>query len=72
MLASDNDNPISSDITVAPVKTAKSCNISLRLSPKPGAFTAAIFNAPLMRLTTNVPNASPSKSSAIIKRPCPD
>ena len=63
--------PRSSPTTVAPVKIAKSCIIALRDSPKPGAFTAAIDNAPLIRLTTSVDNASPSTSSAIIKSGLP-
>ena len=57
--------PLSSEITVPPVKIAISSSIALRLSPNPGAFTAAIFTEPLNLLTTNVANASPSTSSAI-------
>jgi hypothetical protein len=44
-----------------------SSNIAFLLSPNPGALTAAIFNEPRKRFTTNVANASPSTSSAIIK-----
>ena len=40
--------------------------MSLRRSPKPGALTAATLTVPRMLLTTNVDNASPSTSSAII------
>jgi hypothetical protein len=57
--------PLSSEITVPPVKIAISSNIAFLLSPKPGAFTA-IFKAPRNLFTTNVDNASPSTSSAII------
>ena len=57
--------PLSSDITVPPVKIAISSSIAFLLSPNPGAFTAAIFNAPLSLLTTKVAKASPSTSSAI-------
>ena len=60
-------NPTSSAITVPPVKIAISSSIAFRLSPKPGAFTAATFTIPLILLTTRVASASPSTSSAIIK-----
>ena len=63
--------PNSSEITVPPVKIAISSNIALRLSPNPGAFTAAIFREPLSLLTTKVANASPSTSSAIINNDFP-
>ena len=43
-----------------------SSNMALRLSPKPGAFTARTLKVPLNLLTTNVANASPSTSSAMI------
>ena len=58
--------PNSSAITVPPVKIAMSSNIALRRSPKPGALTAQVFKMPRMLFTTNVANASPSISSAII------
>ena len=45
---------------------AISVNISFLLSPKPGALTAATLIVPRNLFTTNVANASPSKSSAII------
>ena len=48
-----------------------SCNIALRRSPKPGAFTAATFTIPRMVFTTNVANASPSTSSAMINNGLP-
>ena len=43
-----------------------SSSISLRRSPKPGAFTAAIFSVPRSLLTTKAASASPSTSSAMI------
>ena len=49
-----------------------SSNMAFLLSPKPGAFTAAIFNPAFRRLITNVANALPSTSSAIIKNGRPD
>ena len=63
--ADSNLRPTSSVITLAPVNIAISCNISLRLSPKPGALTARAFRVPLILLTTSVASASPSTSSAI-------
>jgi len=35
-----NNNKNTSEITVPPVNTAKSCKLVLRLSPNPGALTA--------------------------------
>ena len=64
--------PISSDTTVAPVTAAISFSISLRLSPKPGAFTAHTFKPPRNLFSTNVANASDSTSSAIINNGRPD
>ncbi len=71
-VVSFNWRPRSSVITVAPVKTAISCNISLRRSPKPGALTATTLNVPRILFKTSVGNASPSTSSAMINngRPC--
>ena len=63
--ADSNLRPTSSVITLAPVNIAISCNISLRLSPKPGALTARALRVPLILLTTSVARASPSTSSAI-------
>ena len=60
--------PTSSEITVPPVKTAMSWSVALRLSPKPGALTAAMFMPPRSLFTTRVANASPSTSSAMITR----
>src|SRR3974390_2335060 len=45
---------------------AMSLSISLRRSPKPGAFTAATLSVPRSLLTTRVARASPSTSSAMI------
>mmetsp|Transcript_26968 Transcript_26968/g.72355 ORF Transcript_26968/g.72355 Transcript_26968/m.72355 type:complete len:213 (+) Transcript_26968:878-1516(+) len=59
-------SPTSSAITVPPVSTAMSCRVALRLSPKPGAFTAATFMLARSLLTTSVASASPSTSSATI------
>ena len=66
MVACSNLIPFSSLITVPPVRIAMSSNISLRRSPKPGAFTAHIFSCARRRLTTSAVNASLSTSSAII------
>src|SRR6516165_1859520 len=56
--------PRSSEIAWPPVRTAMSCSMALRRSPKPGALTAATFRPPRRRLTTSVASASPSTSSA--------
>ena len=64
--------PSSSLMTCPPVRIAKSSNIDFRLSPKPGALTAATLSPPLSLLTTRVARASPSTSSAMIKRGLPD
>ena len=58
--------PTSSEMTVAPVSTAMSCSVAFRLSPKPGALTAATFIPPRSLLTTSVASASPSTSSAMM------
>ena len=63
--------PLSSEITVPPVKIAISSSIAFLLSPNPGAFTAAIFKEPLILFTTKVANASPSTSSAMINKGFP-
>ena len=63
--------PRSSEITCPPVRIAISSNIAFLLSPNPGAFTAATFKEPRKRLTTKVPRASPSTSSAMINNPFP-
>mmetsp|Transcript_113922 Transcript_113922/g.322198 ORF Transcript_113922/g.322198 Transcript_113922/m.322198 type:complete len:213 (-) Transcript_113922:31-669(-) len=57
--------PISSEITSVPVSTARSCKMALRLSPKPGAFTAATLSPPRSLFTIRSASASPSMSSAI-------
>ena len=61
-----NLSPTSSLMTCPPVSTAMSCNIALRRSPKPGAFTAVELKVPRILLTTSVASASPSTSSAMI------
>ena len=66
-----NFRPISSLMTWPPVRTAMSCNIALRRSPKPGAFTAVELNVPRILLTTSVANASPSTSSAMMSNARP-
>ena len=58
-------------MTTPPVKIAISSSIALRRSPNPGAFTATAFNVPRRRFTTNVANASPSTSSAMITSSLP-
>eukprot|EP00732_Lithocolla_globosa_P002867 Lithocolla_globosa_v1_NODE_2031_length_2200_cov_406.434033.p2 type:complete len:232 gc:universal NODE_2031_length_2200_cov_406.434033:1822-1127(-) len=59
---------LSSLKTVAPVITPISSSVALRLSPKPGALTAQTWSWPRSLLRTRVPSASPSMSSAMIKR----
>mmetsp|Transcript_6317 Transcript_6317/g.8162 ORF Transcript_6317/g.8162 Transcript_6317/m.8162 type:complete len:315 (+) Transcript_6317:677-1621(+) len=71
MVVFSRDRPTSSEITVPPVRIAMSCSISLRRSPKPGAFTAFTFTMPRILFTTRVANASPSMSSAIICKGLP-
>ena len=61
-------SPTSSEITVPPVNIAISSNIAFLLSPNPGALTATTLTTPLMLFTTRVASASPSTSSAIIRR----
>jgi hypothetical protein len=51
---------------------AMSSSMAFLRSPKPGAFTAAIFNDPLSLFTTKVARASPSTSSAMINKGFPD
>ena len=63
--------PSSSEITLPPVSTAMSRSISLRRSPKPGAFTAATLRVPRSLLTTSVASASPSMSSAMMSSGLP-
>ena len=59
--------PTSSLMTWPPVRTAMSCNIALRRSPKPGAFTAVELKVPRILFTTRVASASPSTSSAMMR-----
>ena len=58
--------PRSSVMAFPPVRVAMSCNMALRRSPKPGAFTAATWSVPRSLLTTRVASASPSMSSAMM------
>mmetsp|Transcript_5042 Transcript_5042/g.16665 ORF Transcript_5042/g.16665 Transcript_5042/m.16665 type:complete len:224 (-) Transcript_5042:787-1458(-) len=58
--------PVSSEMTRPLVNTAMSCSVALRLSPKPGALTAATFTPPRSLFTTSVASASPSTSSAMM------
>ena len=67
-----NSIPKSSEIIVPFVRIAMSSSIAFLRSPKPGALTAETFKPPLSLFTTNVASASPSTSSAIIKRGRPD
>ena len=43
-------------------------SISLRRSPKPGALTASTLTMPRSLFTTSVASASPSTSSAMMRR----
>lgn len=58
--------PTSSEMTVPPVSSARSCRLALRLSPKPGALTAAILSPPRSLLRTSDASASDSTSSAMM------
>eukprot|EP00834_Sanchytrium_tribonematis_P007870 NODE_789_length_3873_cov_0.228405.p8 type:complete len:109 gc:universal NODE_789_length_3873_cov_0.228405:2309-1983(-) len=58
--------PISSLKTVPFVNTAKSSKMAFRLSPNPGALTAATLTCPLNLFKIHAASASPSTSSAII------
>ena len=60
--------PTSSEITVPPVRIAISSSIAFLRSPNPGAFTATALIVPRILFTTKVASASPSISSAIIRR----
>mmetsp|Transcript_10008 Transcript_10008/g.12453 ORF Transcript_10008/g.12453 Transcript_10008/m.12453 type:complete len:223 (+) Transcript_10008:558-1226(+) len=60
--------PVSSLTSSAPQRTAKSCNMALRWSPKPGALTAASWSPPRSLLTIIVASASFSTSSEMISR----
>mmetsp|Transcript_20605 Transcript_20605/g.47072 ORF Transcript_20605/g.47072 Transcript_20605/m.47072 type:complete len:224 (-) Transcript_20605:841-1512(-) len=60
--------PVSSESISAPVSAARSWRQALRLSPKPGAFTAATFRPPLSLFTISRAKASPSMSSAMTRR----
>ena len=71
-MADSNLRPISSEITVPPVRIAMSWSMALRRSPNPGAFTATEVNVPRILFTTSVAIASPSMSSAMINSGLPD
>ena len=71
MVAFSSLRPISSEMTWAPVSTARSWSMALRRSPKPGAFTATDVKVPRILFTTRVASASPSTSSAMISRGLP-
>mmetsp|Transcript_11324 Transcript_11324/g.25756 ORF Transcript_11324/g.25756 Transcript_11324/m.25756 type:complete len:213 (+) Transcript_11324:529-1167(+) len=64
-------SPRSSEMTVPPVRTAISCMLALRLSPKPGAFTAQTLRPPRSLFTIRAARASDSTSSAITTRGLP-
>src|SRR5881409_2128847 len=63
--------PRSSVRALPPVRTAMSSSMTLRRSPKPGAFTAQPESVPRSLLTTSVASASPSTSSAMMSRGLP-
>src|SRR2546422_6904628 len=63
--------PRSSVIALPPVGVAMSSSVALRRSPKPGAFTAAQCRVPRSLLTTRVARASPSMSSAMMRKGLP-
>ena len=60
--------PSSSLMSVPPVSAAMSPRLSLRRSPKPGAFTPTTLIVPRSLFTASVASASPSMSSAMISR----
>ena len=64
--------PSSSATTLPPVSIAMSFSISLRRSPKPGAFTAHTWSVPRSLFTTSVASASPSTSSATMRSGLPE
>mmetsp|Transcript_40584 Transcript_40584/g.98017 ORF Transcript_40584/g.98017 Transcript_40584/m.98017 type:complete len:208 (-) Transcript_40584:429-1052(-) len=60
--------PISSEITVPPVRRPRSCIVAFLLSPNPGAFTAQTLMPARSLLTTKVASASLSTSSATMSK----
>ena len=60
------------DITLVPVRMARSFSVSDLFSPKPGDRTAHTFSDPLTLFRTKPWRASPSTSSAIIKSGFPE
>src|SRR5947208_4672093 len=63
--------PRSSVMHLPPVRMAMSSSMSLRRSPKPGAFTAQTLMVLRNLFTTSVESASPSTSSAMINSGLP-
>src|SRR6267143_100787 len=63
--------PRSSVIALPPVRVAMSSSMAFRRSPKPGAFTAPQFSVPRSLFTTKVASASPSMSSAMMRKGLP-
>jgi chaperonin GroEL len=63
--------PRSSVMHLPPVRMAMSSSMALRRSPKPGALTAQTLIVPRSLFTTRVASASPSTSSAMIRRGLP-
>mmetsp|Transcript_45887 Transcript_45887/g.129832 ORF Transcript_45887/g.129832 Transcript_45887/m.129832 type:complete len:324 (+) Transcript_45887:243-1214(+) len=59
--------PPTSSVTISPpVRAARSCRMALRLSPNPGAFTAATLRPPRSLFTMSSASASLSTSSAMM------
>src|SRR5215472_17175365 len=63
--------PRSSVMALPPVRIAMSSSMALRRSPNPGAFTAAQWSVPRSLFTTRVARASPSTSSAMMRKGLP-
>ena len=64
--------PMSSLMSLPPVRIAMSSRIAFLRSPNPGALTAQTWNVPRSLFTTSVASASPSTSSAMIMSGRPD
>ncbi len=60
--------PRSSEMNLPPVRIAISSIMAFRRSPKPGAFAATARSVPRILFTTRVASASPSTSSAMIRK----
>jgi len=63
---------LSSLINLAPVRIAMSSRAAFLLSPNKGALTEATFKTPLFLFKTRVVKASPSISSARMRKDEPD